>query len=338
MGMKKVSIIMVNYNGATYVGKKDLKEAIESFLKTDYSNFEFIFVDNRSQDESVNIAKKVFKKYPHVKTKIIVNEKNLGFAGGCNIGIKHAEGEYICLVNNDDKALDSNWLTELMKVLESDDTIGAVFGKKLKWNNPSEVDARGLTMNPAGLMQQTDLEDKINECLVWQTPVLFRKRLVKEIGGFFDNDYVILNDDTDSSIRIWLVGYKIIYVPTSIVLHKRSATMKNLPVEFVAFHGRKNTIQTLIKNYETLNFIKWLPVTLSIYGCAIVYYLIIKRWDQVKATIKAILWNITNLRKIMQKRKIIQRNVRKVSDNIIFRHMKPFKPLEILRGGKIWPR
>jgi len=339
MMWKKVSIIMVNYNGATYVGKKDLEEAIESFLKTDYPNFEFIFVDNGSKDESINIAREVFNKYPNIRTKIIVNDKNLGFAGGSNIGIKYAEGEYICLVNNDDKALNPNWLSELVKVLESDNTIGAVFGKKLKWDNPDEVDARGMTINPAGIAQKTDLEDKISECLIWQTPVLFRKELIEKIGGkFFDDDYVILNDDTDSSLRIWLAGYRIIYVPTSIVLHKRSATMKKLPVEFVAFHGRKNTIQTLIKNYEVKNLIRWLPVTLGIYSGAIIYYIIIRRWDQARATIRAILWNIINIRRILQKRKVVQKYVRKVSDEKIFRLMKPFKLFNILKGEKIWPR
>jgi len=330
---------MVNYNGAFYLGEKDLREAIESFLKTDYLNFEFIFVDNGSKDESISVARDVFRQYPYVKTKIIINDKNLGFAGGSNIGVKYAEGEYICLVNNDDKALNSNWLTKLVKVLESDDTIGAVFGKKLKWDNPSKVDARGLTINPAGLIQQTDLEDKISECLIWQTPVLFRKELIKKIGGkFFDDDYIILNDDTDSSLRIWLAGYKVVYVPTSIVLHKRSATMKNLPVEFVVFHARKNIIQTLIKNYEILNLIKWLPITLSVYAGAIIYYLAVRRLDQAKATAKAILWNMAGFNRIIEKRKIIQRDVRKVPNKVIFRLMKPFKPFEILRGEKVWPK
>lgn len=336
--MVKVSIIMVNYNGATYLGENNLKESVESFLRTDYPNFEFIFVDNGSYDNSLKIVQKIFKLYPQKDTKIIINKENLGFAGGCNVGIKHAKGKYICLVNNDDKALNREWLKALVKVLESDSKIGAVFGKKLKWDNPKEVDARGLTMNPAGFIHKTNLEDKISECLIWQTPVLFKREIIKKINGFFDDDYIILNDDTDSSLRIWLAGYKIIYVPTSIVLHKRSATMKNLPVEFVTFHGRKNTIQTIIKNYSFSNLIKWLPITLMVYSIAIIYYLAIERVDQAKATLKAILWNFINFRKIMVKRKIVQKNVRVISDEKIFNLMKPFSFSEILKGEKIWPK
>ncbi|MFH8120295.1 MAG: glycosyltransferase family 2 protein, partial [Candidatus Aenigmatarchaeota archaeon] len=339
--MKKVSIIMVNYNGEMYLGKKELLEAVESFLETDYPELEFIFVDNASCDNSVESVEKLFRKHPNINTKIVRNKENLGFAGGCNVGISYATGEYICLVNNDDRALRSDWLTKLVEIIEKDKTIGAVFGKKLKWDNLNEVDARGMTINPAGIVVgATDLnDDKPDICLIWQTPVLFRKNLINEIGGkFFDDDYVILHDDTDSSLRIWLAGYKIVYVPKSVVLHKRSATMKKLPVEFVAFHGRKNIIQTIIKCYEMKNLIRWLPITLVVYFASVFYYFMIRRFDQTKATMKAILWNFFNLKILIRKRNYIQKNVRRVSDESIIKLMKPFKWSKILKGEKVWPR
>ena len=114
--------------------------------------------------------------------------------------------------------------------------------------------------------------------------------------------------------------------------------MKKLPVEFVCFHGRKNTIQTLVKNYSLRNLIKWLPVTLGVYLASVLYYLSIKRLDQAKATIKAILYVILNFGKIWKKRTYVQKNVRKVPDKIIFKMMQPFKLTEIVEGEKIWPR
>jgi GT2 family glycosyltransferase len=334
----KVNIIMVNYNGERYLGANDLADAIESFLRTNYPNFAFIFIDNNSTDNSIIIAKEIFKKYPHIKTRILQNEKNLGFAGGCEMGLLYAKGEYICLLNNDDKALNSSWLFELMRNTETDGQTGALFGKKLKWDKPEEVDARGLTMNPVGLIHQTTLEDKISECLIWQTPVLIKRSIIEKIGGLFDDDYVILNDDTDSSLRIWLAGYKILYVPSAVVFHKRSATMKSLPVEFIAFHGRKNTIQTLLKNYELKNLIKWLPITLSVYTGAMIYYIYRKRIDQSKATLKALLWNMINLRKIWQKRRYVQDYVRTTDDNAVFKLMPPFNIIYTIKSEKVWPR
>ena len=329
---------MVNYNGEKYLGKYDLADALESFLRTNYPLFEFIFVDNDSTDNSVIIAKEIFKKYPNVKTRILENNTNLGFAGGCEVGLIYAKGDYICLVNNDDKALNSIWLSELVRNIERNEKIGAAFGKKLKWDKPEEVDARGLTMNPVGLIQQTNLKDKISECLIWQTPVLIKRNIIENIGGLFDDDYVILNDDTDSSLRIWFAGYKMLYVPTAVVLHKRSATMKRLPVEFVAFHGRKNTIQTLLKNYELKDLVKWLPVTLCVYTSAMVYYVYRKRLDQVKATLKAMFWNIINLKKTWRKRYYIQRFVRNTGDNAVFKLMRPFSFTDTIKSEKLWPK
>lgn len=343
--MKKVSIIMVNYNGERYIGRNDLCEAINSFLKTDHAGIEFIFVDNNSDDDSIHCVEKLFRNNRNIPTKIVRNSENKGFAGGCIEAIKQAKGEYICLVNNDDKAINVNWLTKLVDVLESDDKIGAAFSKKVKWDDEKIIDAAGLTMNPAGFITQIGFAEKdcgqydnIKECLIWQTAVLFRKSIFDKIGGLFDENYIILNDDTDSSLRILISGYKIIYVPASVVSHKRSATMKHMPIDFVAFHGRKNTIQTLIKNYELKNLLIWLPITLFIYLSSIFYYMIIKRPDQAKATSKAIFWNFKYIKNIIKKRKIIQKKVRKVKDKVIMHHMVAFNPKKIIMGEKVWPK
>jgi len=340
--MRKVSIIMVNYNGIKYVGKDDLAIAVKSFLETDYPSFEFIFVDNNSDDGSVDFVKAIFQEYPQIQTKIIKNSRNLGFAGGCNTGVINSSGDYICLVNNDDKPADNSWLKKLVNVLETFDNVGAVFSKKMKWNNPIELDAKGMTIDPAGFVaESTNVNDdsKPHICLIWQTPVLFRRKLIDEIGGrFFDDDFIILHDDTDSSLRIWLAGYKIVYVPTSVVLHKRSATMKKLPVEFAAFHGRKNIIQTIIKCYETKNLIKWLTITLTIYLASILYHVKIHRLDQAKATMRAIAWNLLNIKTLLKKRRYIQREVRKISDKTIIELMESFRLSRILKGKKIWPK
>lgn len=334
----KISIIMVNYNGVRYLSEKVLKDSIGSFLSVDYPNFEFIFLDNGSNDESVRVANEVFREYPNVVCKIVQINENLGFAGGCQEGMKYVTGEYIVLVNTDDKALNGNWLMELLKVIRSDKAIGATFAKKLRWDRPKCIDAMGLTMNIAGLITQIGEgkrdekeNDYVHECLIWQTPVMIRKGILERIGGLFDDDYVILNDDVDCSLRIWLAGYKVMLVPTAVVIHKRSATMKHLPAEFVRFHGRKNTIQTLIKNYELNNLIKWLPVLLTIYIIASFYYVLIGRADESKATVKAILWNFTNIKKILRKRTHIQRYVRRVSDRRIMKYMRRFSIEELLR-------
>ena len=87
----KISIIIVNYNGQDF-----LTDCLDSVLKSDYPDFEVILVDNNSSDDFINIVKNKFSQ-----VKIIINKKNLGFARANNIGIKHASGNAIFLLNND---------------------------------------------------------------------------------------------------------------------------------------------------------------------------------------------------------------------------------------------
>ena len=88
-----ISIIIVNYNG-----KKWLQKCLDSLLCQTYNNFEIIFVDNGSSDDSVEF---VNNNYKDERIKIIKSDKNLGFAGGNNLGIDNSKGEYILLLNND---------------------------------------------------------------------------------------------------------------------------------------------------------------------------------------------------------------------------------------------
>ena len=85
----KLSIITINFNGL-----KDTCELIDSIPFN--NDLEVIVVDNASQKQEAEI---ISKKYPQVK--VIKSNKNLGFAGGNNLGIKAALGKYIFLINND---------------------------------------------------------------------------------------------------------------------------------------------------------------------------------------------------------------------------------------------
>ncbi len=85
-----------------------------------FDNFEIIFVDNNSQDKSVEFVK---KNYP--KVRIIRNQKDLGFTGANNIGISQSRGKYIALLNID-TVVDKNWLKELVTVIEGSENIGIV--------------------------------------------------------------------------------------------------------------------------------------------------------------------------------------------------------------------
>ncbi|WP_416398658.1 glycosyltransferase [Allohahella sp. A8] len=112
------SIIIVNFNGASY-----LEKLFDSLKIQSYSNFEIIFVDNASNDQSVTLA----RNFP-AAIKIIENAANLGFAEGCNIGFRASVGSVIVLLNNDVR-VEGNWLHELIRPLETYSRVGAVTSK-----------------------------------------------------------------------------------------------------------------------------------------------------------------------------------------------------------------
>ncbi len=116
---KFVSILIVNYNG-----KHLLEECIESITKIDYpkNDFEVIIVDNDSQDDSIIFIE---KNYPWIH--LIQSKENLGFAGGNNLALKNAKGEYIVLLNND-TVVDPQWLTALVESAQ-DNSVGIVTSK-----------------------------------------------------------------------------------------------------------------------------------------------------------------------------------------------------------------
>jgi GT2 family glycosyltransferase len=116
-----VSIIIVNYNGKRY-----LNNFLNSALLQNYPSdrYEVLVVDNGSTDGSVTFIEKNFPN-----TRVIRSEKNLGFGGGNNLGIRYAKGDLLLLVNND-TTLNKDTLTSLVSVFnEEEGKVGAIAAK-----------------------------------------------------------------------------------------------------------------------------------------------------------------------------------------------------------------
>lgn len=143
---KKVSIIIVNYNG-----KQLLEECLQSVFAIKYPPelYEVILVDNDSQDDSVKYVKKNFPK-----VIIIESDKNLGFTGGNNLGFQHATGEYIVLLNSDTK-VEPMWLVKLVEAAKSKET-GAVVSKLLYATPFLQLDIVSSTHLKANLYDADD--------------------------------------------------------------------------------------------------------------------------------------------------------------------------------------
>jgi GT2 family glycosyltransferase len=320
--LPSVSIIIVNYNGFTL-----LKNCLKSIFKNNYSNFEIIIVDNNSQDNSIINIQKTFKEQLK-QIKIVSLSKNYGPAKARNEGVKKSIGKYLCFLDNDTE-VDSNWITIAIKKLQSDNKIGAVQSKLLLLNQKNKIDYVGEILGNKGFLSSIakygEIDhhqyDKTKYILAAKSAGMFISRQAFLKAGQFDPDYFIFMEETDLGWRVWLNNFYIVLCPQSIVYHQFSSTKNIVDKDFnnylVRFHGTKNYIQTLIKNLDSRNLIKILPVHISLWFCLGSFLLITGKFKSGYNIYKGILWNLINIQKTLKKRHQIQLT-RKINDDQLF--------------------
>jgi len=250
---KKVSIIIPNYNGQKYLG-----ECIDSLYRIDFprEQYEIIIVDNASSDNSIEF---ISSTYPDIV--LIKAEENLGFASGCNLGIKNSSGEYIVLLNND-TVVAPNWLKELVAVADSDKDV-AIAGSKLLFKlKPNEIQnamsfltTRGDGGDMGSHQPDEGQYDTTREVMaVCGASMLIKRTLVEDIGAF-DEDFFAYYEDMDLCYRTRLYGKKIVFAAKSIVYHVHSATSGEWS-PFFTFLVFRNKLLLQLKNSPAGFFLK----------------------------------------------------------------------------------
>lgn len=302
-----VSIIIVNYNGAQL-----LDSCISSIEKISSINYEIILVDNASKDESIEMVR---NKFP--KVKIISNVKNLGFAEGNNIGFKNSKGKYILLLNTD-TTVEKDFLTPLLKEINNP-KIGIVQPKILLMDDPTRLDAVGSFFTNTGFLFHYGLYEKGDnynaKMMIYSAKgacMLIKREVIEKIG-LFDDDFFAYFEETDFCHRVWLAGYEVWYVPESSIYHKGGATSQNFDYYFIQYHSTKNRICSYIKNLGTTEIIKVIPLHLLMVIVISFIYFLYGKPKLATALQRSIYWNIVNLPNTLQKRKHIQRGIRKLN-------------------------
>lgn len=238
------SIVIPNWNG---IRLQLLPTCLNALRAQTYRDFEIIVVDDCSTDESREF---LAREFPSVR--VIVNDKNRGFAPSVNAGIRAARGESVVLLNNDTEA-DPHWLAEIARAFAENPRAGMVacklrlFDQRERLHSAGDfyrVDGipgnRGVWERDAG--QYDDARGVFGAC---GGAAAYRKTMLAEIGGF-DEALGSYCEDVDLNWRARLAGYPVAYAPRAIVYHKISATGGGALASF--FVGR-NVIWVLAKNY-----------------------------------------------------------------------------------------
>ena len=243
-----VSIVIVNLNGRSLLG-----DCLDAIAAQDYTedSLETILVDNGSTDTSVAFVR---EEYPWVR--IHEAGRNLGFAGGNNLGAEIATGHYLALINNDAVA-DPRWVRSMVEVLESDPEAVCASSKMLDPDG-ERIDFVGTAMNLYGRAFQIDWKLPIGTEVVGRSnellapcggAMMIDRNLYRQVGGF-DDDFIIYYEDVDLGWRLWLMGYKVLLAPHSVVYHKPHQTGGRFPVEQLYTLTELNALRLLIKNTE----------------------------------------------------------------------------------------
>lgn len=247
----EISVSIVNLNGEEY-----LKGCLGSLKELNYpqDKLEIILVDNGSTDKSLDLVQKY---YPNVK--IIKNSKNMGFAYANNQAAKFAGGEYIAFLNNDTR-VDKNWLIELLKPIYKDKEIAAS-GSKVLSIDGKKIDFVGGMINFEGKGFQIDYDLSIEKDhynnyrylpFVNGGAMLVNREIFLDIGGF-DEDFFAYYEDVDFGWRLWVLGYRVVFAPLSIVYHHHHGTSKAFSEDRLRFLKERNSLYSVFKNYDDNN-------------------------------------------------------------------------------------
>jgi len=287
-----VSIVIVNYNGEQWI-----RECMKSISKLNYSSYEVILVDNASSDISVKLVENHF---PWVR--IVKNRTNMGCAEGCNIGLKYAKGEIIVFMNMD-LCLEPNWLRETIRILESEEKIGACCGKFYDFHGKKLQFPSKLDISEGSLKKCREIKNLYGAAFA-------TKRDILQKIGVFDSIFFLYYEEIDWSWRLRLAGYKCIFVPTAVAYHWRGGG--GASYEQRRFLTYRNRLRTLIKNCETRTLLSFIPLIILELSYSLISSIsrkADKRWRGLltaTSICQAILWNFKFLKDTLNERARIQ--------------------------------
>lgn len=286
---------------------------LEALRAQTLSDFEVIVVDNASHDDSLE----VLARYPEVH--VIRLERNYGFTGACNAGLRHGRGEFLVLLNNDTEA-EPRWLEEVAAAFARYPQAGLIASRMLLFDKRTVFHTAGDVFYTNGIpgnrgVWQAD-KGQFTEGPVFSAnggSAAYRRSMLEQIG-LLDDDFYYSCEDVDLAWRAQLAGWQCVYVPSAVVYHKLSASGAGVTA---SFHDGRNFIYLLAKDVP--GFV-WRKYWASIIGAQLkITWEALKAWrgEAARARLRGQLAGLRNLPKMLAKRRAVQAS-RTVSAEYIF--------------------
>ncbi len=236
------TVVLVNWNGREIIGPC-LDALSEQRLA---GGVEILVVDNASTDGSDQLVER------RAGVRLVRSRRNLGFAGGVNLGIGQARGEYLALLNTDAQAR-PGWLEHLVQAAQGE-RVAAVTGKLLFADRPGVIQNAGVLLLSDGSAgdrgsgepddgRYAAPEEVFGAC---GGGMLMSRAALADVGGF-DESFFMYYEDTDWSWRARLRGWRILYEPGAVALHAHAASSVEWS-DLFTFHADRNRLFTVLKN------------------------------------------------------------------------------------------
>ena len=289
----EISVITINYNGL-----KDTCELMETLPLEDPS-LEVIVVDNASREDEATVIE---QRYPQVK--VVRSQRNLGFAGGNNLGIKAATGQYLFFLNNDTligkekgKEKSEKFASALIERLESDAKIGAVCPKiRFSWGEhliqyPGYTPLSPITLRNRSIgfgEKDCGQYDQAHTTPYAHGAAMMVKREAIEKAGLMPECYFLYYEELDWSLMLRRAGYDIWYEPAVTVFHKESQTTgQQSPLR--TYYITRNRLLFVRRNqHRATRYLSYLYLMFIVTGKDVAKYMSKNRWDMVRATLRGV--------------------------------------------------
>ncbi|PXY32389.1 glycosyltransferase [Prauserella muralis] len=261
-----VSVVVVNYRGAD-----DTIACLRALGELGYPRLEIICVDNDSPGDD---AARIRAAVP--EATVVGSERNLGFAGGCNLGARHASGTVLAFLNNDARPA-PGWIDAAVAALRADPAVAAVASKVLdaEGTGTDFVDG-GLTWfgmgykrhagTPIADVPPAEHETAKDVLFATGAAMFVRASVFAELGGF-DERFFMFYEDVDLGWRLNLRGWRVRYVPESLAYHRHHGTMSEVDTPDSGretFLLERNALCALYKNLADDTLARALPAALAL--------------------------------------------------------------------------
>lgn len=250
-----MSVIIPNYNG------RDLLQSVLGALSHQtFSDFEVIFVDDASTDDSVAFVEKFFgpQAFPNggqqpswQELRVIVNRQNMGFACSCNAAADVARGSVLVFLNTDTEP-EWEWLEELARAVCANPQAAMVTSKMLLFDERTQLHTAGDLLGTDGIPRnrgvwQEDRGQFDNDPAIFSGSggaTAYRRDVWRMLGGF-DEEFWMYIEDVDYGFRAQLAGWEAVFAPKARIYHRLSATSGHT---LASYYVGRNTIWNLVKN------------------------------------------------------------------------------------------